>query len=317
MYKWQMWSSCFRATLENVVMKTKISRAIGNKINNARVRRFMRVLLAALYSVIVFFRHGVRLGYKIFLKNKICIPYMEIVITTRCSLKCKDCANLMPYYEQPYNVDIGNIKEAISSLLQVVDEITVFRVIGGEPFVNNDLIEVVRSMIAESRILNIVIPTNGTVLHKEKELYEVLAHTKVSVSVSDYGIGKVDEFCSELERNCINFSRGKEMIWYDMGDLQCRNRTPKQLQGQFSNCIGTRCILNNKMYYCPRASHADDLGLVKCPEQDYVDLKTKDLVILKKNLLDILYRKQYTNMCNYCDMGLQDCTVIKAGVQRE
>ena len=31
---------------------------------------------------------------------------MDVVITERCSLKCKDCANLMQYYEKPQNSDL-------------------------------------------------------------------------------------------------------------------------------------------------------------------------------------------------------------------
>ena len=35
------------------------------------------------------------------LQNKLVINHCEIVLTECCSLKCKDCANLMQYYKKP------------------------------------------------------------------------------------------------------------------------------------------------------------------------------------------------------------------------
>ncbi len=33
--------------------------------------------------------------------------YLEIPITTKCTLKCEKCANLIPYYKNPKDYDIN------------------------------------------------------------------------------------------------------------------------------------------------------------------------------------------------------------------
>ena len=39
--------------------------------------------------------------------QKLNIKYIDIMITEKCSLKCKDCSNLMQYYQKPVNSDLN------------------------------------------------------------------------------------------------------------------------------------------------------------------------------------------------------------------
>ena len=53
---------------------------------------------------------------------------MDVVITERCSLKCKDCANLMQYYEKPQNSDLEILFKSLDRMMECVDQIYEFRV---------------------------------------------------------------------------------------------------------------------------------------------------------------------------------------------
>lgn len=62
------------------------------------------------------------------------VKQLELALTTRCSLRCRDCMNLMQYYEMPADVPLKKNKWAIDSFLRCVDAVCDFFVLGGEPF---------------------------------------------------------------------------------------------------------------------------------------------------------------------------------------
>ena len=62
-------------------------------------------------------------GLKFLLKRKLFLDYAEIVITTKCSLRCKNCANLINLYDKPYDVKSDLIEESIKKLFKAVDKI--------------------------------------------------------------------------------------------------------------------------------------------------------------------------------------------------
>lgn len=74
---------------------------ISNSINNSDVsEEFLEYSLDAVKSC--------HQGY--FLSNgKVYLRSIDVVITEKCSLKCKDCSNLMQYYEKPEDISYEKI----------------------------------------------------------------------------------------------------------------------------------------------------------------------------------------------------------------
>ena len=70
------------------------------------------------------------------------------MITTKCSMKCASCANLMQYYVAAKNTD-HEILSAIEILDNNVDAISEFRVIGGEPLMNKQWAHIVNGIIEQ------------------------------------------------------------------------------------------------------------------------------------------------------------------------
>ena len=79
-------------------------------------------------------------------ENKIYMRSIDLMITTRCSLKCESCSNLMQYYVDPKNTDYENILQSLNILSQNVDEIAEFRIIGGEPLMNRAWSQIVEGI---------------------------------------------------------------------------------------------------------------------------------------------------------------------------
>ena len=91
--------------------------------------------------------------------NKNYMRSLDIMVTTKCSLKCKNCSNLMQYYKNPNNTSHDEILNALKVIDKAVDEISEYRIIGGEPMMNKDWANIVKSIIEmkpEKRILYIL-----------------------------------------------------------------------------------------------------------------------------------------------------------------
>jgi len=118
--------------------------------------------------------------------NQLFLRSIDLIITERCSLRCRDCSNLMQYYEKPQNCDIDMLLKSIDAFCTVIDEVMDFRVIGGEAFMNKEWPIIVKRLTDESKAKRVVLYTNGTIIPNEKYI-SYLKKDKVLVIITDYG----------------------------------------------------------------------------------------------------------------------------------
>lgn len=256
-------------------------------------------------------------GLRYFPSNKLYLNYIEVVITTKCTLKCRKCANLIPMYKKPYNCDKQLLNQSLSNLFKVVDRIEVFKVLGGEAFCNNDLYSYLK-MIHYDKVGEVHIVTNATVVPKDKKLINLLRDRKIVVEISNYGkySYKLDELISILNSNNIKYLIYDLTKWYDYGDVVNYKKSESLLSRQFHSCnIKYKSLLNAKLYYCPRSSHGSDLKLIPEIKDEYVDLVNNDYKILKKKIRKLYKRKKYIEACKYCKFATDDCKTIKPAEQ--
>ena len=79
-------------------------------------------------------------------KSKTYVRSVDVVITTKCSMNCESCANLMQYYVNAKNTDEA-VLEAVKNLSENVDHVSEYRVIGGEPLMNKKWAEIANGII--------------------------------------------------------------------------------------------------------------------------------------------------------------------------
>ena len=59
-----------------------------------------------------------------FLKTKkLYVKSLDVQVTEKCSLACKDCSNLMQYYAKPKDSDLSILMKSIDRFMHCVDEI--------------------------------------------------------------------------------------------------------------------------------------------------------------------------------------------------
>ncbi len=100
--------------------------------------------------------------------NKLIINHCELVVTECCSLKCKDCANLMQYYKYPSNLDLEEIFACFNRFLDTIDMLLDLRILGGEPFLRKDLDLLINAYSDNDKIKRITVYTNSTIVPPQK-----------------------------------------------------------------------------------------------------------------------------------------------------
>ena len=51
-------------------------------------------------------------------KEKLFIQSLDLVLTEKCSLKCKDCSNLMQFYAKPVDEDFNQLVESLDKFMR-------------------------------------------------------------------------------------------------------------------------------------------------------------------------------------------------------
>ncbi len=233
---------------------------------------------------------------------------MELVISSRCTLRCRYCANLMPCYKQPHDFETAQLLQDIEDLLQVVSRINVISVIGGEPLLHDGLAVILKRLVEEKRIREVLIVSNGTLL-PSAELLPVLKHRKILLRVSNYyphskKLNELLDVCREEGVRCEVVSP----VWHDPGFSSTPETDPGELQRRFQNCFAQcREFLDGEFHLCPPSANGVQVGLVPCDQSSCVDIRTD----LRKSGADAVRKKMRALLnvssiraCAYCRNNL-------------
>jgi len=184
---------------------------------------------------------------------------LDVMITEKCSLRCKDCSNLMQYYSNPKDIDIsGEIEKLLEDYT-----VSEFRIIGGEPFLNRKWESIVQNLADNPKVKRIVIYTNGTVIPKAN----VLANNKIFVLISDYG--KLSFNIGEVKKLFDAQGISYKVIaprWTECGTIKKHDRNFEDNERIFNECCSRNTTLSNgKLYDCAFSANLARLGICDSP----------------------------------------------------
>lgn len=244
---------------------------------------------------------------------------IQYVVTEKCSLKCKDCSHLIQYYKQPEDIDVDYYKSAFDLLLENVDSITELRILGGEPFVTKETKKLINLYGKNSKIQDISIYTNGTII-PDREFLNLIEENDVKLHISNYkiNINKINKLVEELEKYNIKYFVREYDEWQDAGGVEYRNYTLEHTKKIFATCFERNgySFLKGKLYRCPRSAHGINLKAMPDTHSNYVDLfnwcdtenKLREKLIELQNL-------SWLEACKYCS-GPDNHTIgIPAAIQ--
>jgi len=247
--------------------------------------------------------------------DNLIVNHIDVVITEQCSMKCRDCSNLMQFYSRPRNSDTNLLFKSMDRLMECVDHLNELRVIGGDPFMNKEIHKIISKVVEYKNVDNVVIYTNARIVPKGENL-NCLKNKKVRLQITDYSdsqavlthpslVAQHDEAVKVLSSNNIKFVSDKVIKWDDIGTLKFIKETSTQLSNKFTDCCANDLfsLLDGVLYKCPVSAHGTNLKAFSFdPSYDGIDLIDEKISLknLKKKLIDFYHNNKYVTACSYC-----------------
>ncbi len=242
-------------------------------------------------------------------RRKLFLRSIDIIITERCSMKCRDCSNLMQYYARPKDCDTEMLLKSIDVFCAIVDEVMDFRVIGGDAFMNKEWPVIVERLTNEPKAKRVVLYTNGTIVPKEKDI-EYLNNDKVIVIMTNYGIlsKKITELKEVLKKNKVAYHELNVTEWLDCAAITPHGRGIDGNREIFKICCAKNMatLSDGKLFRCPYGANANRLSAVPDNKTDYVDLLREfsggtSVSAIKDSVRNYLLHRDYLETCDYCN----------------
>lgn len=231
------------------------------------------------------------------------INALDIQVTEKCTMKCKDCSNLMQYYNKPENTDIPTLIISLRKFIKSIDRLADARVLGGEPFIIKDLSPLLNVLIEEEKVEHITIYTNGTIVPRV-DLVPALQSKKIVIEITDYDkySKNLNKLVNFLKENKINYFAHKPQNWTDSARIVKNDLNPEQLSQMFDACCVNDAItlLHNKIYHCPFSANAVNLNSFIPSKNEFIDLNNIDFNDLRNKIKQWYFARPYLDACSYC-----------------
>jgi len=257
---------------------------------------------------------AVELCHKSFInKDNKFLHSVDIVISEKCTLNCKDCANLMQYYQDAKNINYEMVVRDFENLTSKIDHIFEVRLIGGEPFFNKDIYKIIDYLLDTTKITKLVIYTNATIPLKA-ELMKKYVTPKLVFSITDYGAlskntTKVTDLLKEMN---IAYRSLPPNNWTDSAVIKDQKRSEEGMIDIFERCCGKNLftVMYGKLYRCPFVSNAERLHAIPFNKKNGVSLEAS-----KEDIIKYTSEIKYLPACNFCNGRSHDAPEITPAIQ--
>ena len=263
-------------------------------------------------------------------QDRCVLAKIDTVITSRCSLKCKNCNIFVPHINNRQDIDFAELKQNFDIFFDSVDYVYEYTLLGGEPFVHKDIIGIIDYLGMEyrSRIGGINLISNGTVM-PSKELVGCLKKNKVTVHISDYT--KAVAYSEKLENVTRCFEEAgiayyviPNNTWKDIVYPRMTYQTEDAKTHMLACGHSTHSVGDGKLYWCDVAYAAEKFLGFPSKADDYLDLeenrrnhtKYESALNILKYFLGDVNGKGYMSLCEKCaGIGSDNDVIVKAGEQ--
>jgi hypothetical protein len=218
--------------------------------------------------------------------------YIETEIADHCNLRCKDCSHHSPYMSRGF-YEMRQYKEDVAALTKVL-HVQGFRIVGGEPFLNRQLLTYVAIARDYGLADAIGVCTNGTCLGGVGE--EFMAAIDF-LDINTYPLGKkiqtkVDRDTRRLQEIAPHKIKIVRNIDSRVSDSLVRNTDDDLVRDIWRSChIKRRCHAFYKGYYlrCMISRRKGQfLSAMGVREIELLDPRTDALSLTTEHLEDAL-----------------------------
>lgn len=246
--------------------------------------------------------------------RKVRLPFFEVWVGQKCNLKCANCCHLIPYT----NAKLYDIKKIISDCKYVLSicDIDFFSILGGEPFLNRDISELINFVADCDAITTGKIVTNGTVLPDQETLQALInLKGKLEVRIDEYPgtEKKVEAFYDLLIQNNIKchitrFKPKKESSWKMLSSPLQDKQAAIMTETLFQSCQVRHCytLADGEFTSCPRGITTESVYHSPKNKYEHVNIRTvKNRLLCKAYIATAISGRVYKDYCRYC-LSLSD-----------
>lgn len=265
-------------------------------------------------------------------RNKCVLSKIDTVITSRCTLRCRDCNLFIGYAKQHTDMGLQDLQRNFDTFFDSVDFVYEYTLLGGEPFMHVDLDKILSYLMENygNRVGKVNLISNGTVVPCDNVL-ELMKKYEMSVHISDYTQSvkyekKLAKVIETFKKTGIEYYVIPNNTWkdvkYPVKEFTAENpREHMLLCGHSTHSVG-----NGKLYWCDPAFAAECFTGFKAMEDDFLDLvrnkednsKYQATLNILKYMLGDVNEKGYMSICEKCaGVGKDNSVIVTAGLQMD
>ena len=226
------------------------------------------------------------------------LKYLEVQITDHCNLKCNACTHFSNICEENI-IDARMIVFRLIRLRKLFGFIRILRILGGEPLLHPDIIEILKHTRSLFPLSKIELSTNGLLLDKmSTEFFEACYKNKISIYISRYSVieNKLNKIKEKLSSYKINHYVSPLVISFSSNLNPTGNSDKNET---FRNCRHTSCpvLREDNIYICSISAYIDKYNKYfnkNIPEPKGINIYLSS----GKQILEYLKKSEET--CKYC-----------------
>lgn len=233
---------------------------------------------------------------------------LEIHLSEHCNLNCVNCSHYSPL-ATPKFCDVSKLRISLSKLSCFASEFRAIRLLGGEPLLNPNIVEIISTVRDAFPNTEILLVTNGILLvppyakHINETFWEACRHNKISISITVYPTGIDPE---EIERICLDNGVDFSIYGVRTGDFGFEHYSlDPQCRGNILNYYRCRNmdylqLVEGKIFPCCQCAYVEHLNKsfgynFKQNKRDYIDVDN-----IHSRFAIRRFRWRAKPFCKYC-----------------
>ena len=238
------------------------------------------------------------------------LPHMELHIVDKCNLKCKGCTHFSPLFDNE-ELQFDDIIQDVLKVSKIFSTIIRLDILGGEPFLNQDITKYITEIRKILPTASIDIFTNGLLIPTlADKVFDCIRENNLFISVTEYKPTHVmiDKIISRLTQHNIKY----KIMPYDKRQMFNKPLSISENSKYPNLCISNGCatVANGMIARCPTLMYINKFNEVfntKLPNQGIMKLDDWSLgsgiELLKKLKEEVPLCKH----CIQCDMKWEVC----------
>lgn len=217
--------------------------------------------------------------HRIMRDHKFYIAHLAVVTNFDCNLNCNGCGQHTPIIkripEEYKQIDIEQICCDLDKISAAVDGIGGMAMANGEGFLNKNIGEMIEYYAGNDKILNMNIPTNGSII-PTSDVLEKMSKNRVSATITKYNAVPEEQrqkLIGLFKEYGIAYALFEDRKWYLHEYLPEEKSSEKEAYEKYKSCDKFFMLLQGRLWKCETDATRVLAGIRQEAEGDSICVK--------------------------------------------